>query len=223
MGQTAPRRAKDNCSRSMYQDGSYRQKNNMKKLNPGVLSLGTRWPLVSKEIHIPSWRAYFNLLSKLGQAHFHTALFGKYIFVQEGEREGEGIFTELGTVGEHSGGRCWGTALFRPEVQREILSQKQNKNLCRQKALHGIWKPLANLPVMIQWRGRHIEALAGSLQEDFGAQEGPPAQPSAKLISFQLLCPALTSPAPSGFRRACRNCTALILPDPWIYSSGGPK
>jgi hypothetical protein len=51
----------------MYGDGNYRQRNNMKKPYPGVASLGTSWPLVSKEIHIP---AYFNLLSKLGKHTF---------------------------------------------------------------------------------------------------------------------------------------------------------
>lgn len=44
---------------------------------------------------------------------------------------------ELSTVGEQALG------------QRENLFQKQNKNLYSQKALHNIWKPLANLPVMI--------------------------------------------------------------------------
>lgn len=111
----------------------------MKKPNPGVGSPGTSWPLVSKEIPIPSSMAYFNLLSKSEQARFHTVLFGKHIFVivQEGEREGQGIFMELSTVGEQALG------------QRENLSQKQNKNLYRQKVLYNIWKPLANLPVMI--------------------------------------------------------------------------
>lgn len=67
-----------------------------------------------------------------------TQYWCKYIFImnclaidfrdssKKGEREEEGVFMELSTVGEHSGGWGRGMSSSRPEVQREILSQNQN-------------------------------------------------------------------------------------------------